>query len=76
MITKCVGTTSIFFRLQIDIDNFYRLQSHLTSQTEHNSRSGIVRDTVKHILNLNLAPTLIILPLTLSQKISYRRIDL
>ena len=64
MITKCVQTLSIFLRLQIDIDIFYRVQSHLTSQTEHQSRLGIVkvsfRDRINHMHNLNLAPTLII----------------
>ena len=44
--------------------NRYQLQAHLTSQTEHQSRLGIVRvsfrDMVNHIHNLNLAPTLII----------------
>ena len=58
---------SNFLRLQIDIDIFanrYRLQTHPTSQTEHQSRLGIVRvsfrDMANHIHNLNLAPTLII----------------
>ena len=67
MKTKCVGTISIFLRLQIDIDIFatrYRLQAHLTSKTEHQSRLGIVRVSfrvmVNHTHNLNLAPTLII----------------
>ena len=65
IVTKCVSTKSIFLQLQIDIEIFYRMQSHLTSQTEHQSRLGIVRvsfrDTVNHIHNLNLAPTLIII---------------
>ena len=65
MITKCVWTILISLRLQIDIDFFYRMQSHLTSQFEHQSRLGIdvgvsFRDRVNHIHNLNLAPTLII----------------
>ena len=55
---------SIFLRLQFDIDIFGRLQSHLTLQTEHQSRLGIVRvsfrDRINHIYNQNLAPTLII----------------
>ena len=50
--------------MQIDIDIFYRLQSHLTSQTEHQSRLGIagvsIRDRINHIRNLNVATTLII----------------
>ena len=54
---------SVFLRMQIDINIFYRLQSHLTSQTEHQSRLGIIRvefkDRVNHNHNLNLAPTLI-----------------
>ena len=44
--------------------NRYRLHAHLTSQTEHQSRLGIVRvsfrDMVNYIHYLNLAPTLII----------------
>ena len=50
--------------MQIDIDIFYRLQSHLTLQTKQQSRLQIVGvsfgDMVDPILNLNLAPTLII----------------
>ena len=56
--------------LQIDIDIFYRSQSYLTSQTEHQSRLGIVgvsfRDRVDHIHNLTLAPTLIITILSIT----------
>ena len=41
--------------------NRYGLQAHLTSQTKHQSRLGIVRvsfkDMVNYIHNLNLAPT-------------------
>ena len=51
--------------MQIDIDIFDRLQSHLTSQTEHQSSLGIIRvsfrDRVNHIHYLTLAPTLIII---------------
>ena len=64
MITKCVGTLSIFLQSQIDIDIFYWWQSHLKSQTVPQSRLGIIivrfRDKVNHIHDLNLAPTLII----------------
>ena len=63
MITNmCVCTILIFLRLQISIGILYQLQLHLMSQTEHQSRLGIVgvsfRDKVYHIHNL--APTLII----------------
>ena len=64
---------SIFLRLQIDIDIFYRLQSYLTSQTEHQSRLGIIRvsfrDRDNHIHNLNLARTLIMISTNSKTKI-------
>ena len=55
---------------------FYRLQSHLTLQTEHQRWIGIVRvsfrDRVNHDHYLNLAPTLIIttVELTVRQKVA------
>ena len=58
----CLNNINMFLRLQIDIDIFYQLQLHLTSQTDHQITLGIIRvsfrDRVNH--NHNLASTLII----------------
>ena len=61
---ECVGIISVLLRLQIDSDILYPLQLHLVSQTEHQSKLGVVRvsfrDRVNHIHNLNLTSPLIL----------------
>ena len=47
----CLTQYQIFLQLQIDIEIFYRLQSHLTLQTEHQSRLGIVRVSFRDRVN-------------------------
>ena len=57
---------------QIDINIFYQLQSHLTSQIEYQSRLGIARVSFRGRVNHihNLAPTLIITSTNSKPKIS------